>query len=276
MPKHLDRLALLLNNYYKTLYEQRERKFNRVLRRAISFTETLDIVDDGVFMGRTPTVARYYADLTINGSDALPGEVSAWGVDGAGYVRYGAGVLDETEMFIVMRVRPTWASGASPSDPATLFEWRDDDNNRLILFHDDASQEWRFQRLAAGVGAAAAVGSVHIADDDITLAAYVTAAEIGISLDGGSFVTAANSSIPTPAAATFDIGSRNGANDSDCAFHWVFVGLGPITDPAAWDALGNTDPTWDTAPEWDGSASFLWPGIDEEHEPSRYGEASYG
>ena len=226
---------------------------------------------DLVFLN--PPRARYYTVLTTSGSDN-DNEPSAYGFATGITATYSAAVCNATAMWGVVRLRPTWAFGAPPTTP-TIFRWANDANNRLIL--NFTGGNWTFTRLSGGAGASAGVAGSHVAYADITVAFYCTATIVGVSLNGGAWQTAANTSIPTMSAANFDIG--NGDNPSNSSIHWMLLGLGTLsaTDLATLHALGNYDPDWKDVPNINTlDPSFNWPAKSSAHLPTGgWGSSAY-
>lgn len=226
---------------------------------------------DVVFLN--PPRARYYTALTTAGSDN-DNEPSAYGFATGITATYNAAVCNATTMWGVVRLRPTWAFGTPPTTP-TIFRWADNANNRLILSFSGGN--WTFSRLNGGAGASAVVAGSHVAYADITVAFYCNATTVGVSLNGGAWQTAGNTSIPTLAAASFDIG--NGDNPSNSSIHWMLLGLGTLsaTDLATLHALGNYDPDWKDVPNINTlDPSFNWPGKSSAHLPTGgWGASAY-
>lgn len=219
--------------------------------------------------------ARYYTALTAGGSNTSVDD-SAYKFAAGVTISYTANVVDETQMWGAVCLRPDWAYTSPPTTP-DLFRWQDDANNRLIVYYDTGTNQWVCRRLSGGAGANAVVNGSHAQYDDVVLCWYVTATQVAISLNGAAFVTTANSSIPTLSASTFNIG--NGDNPSNAWYHWMVMGTGTLTDAdaAAFYALGRYDPEWKDIPTMQTTdPSFLWHCYSAEHQPtSLWGEAIY-
>lgn len=137
---------------------------------------------------------------------------------GAARVQLPAGLLDETMGAIAFRLRPGWAANADPhggTDPV-LFQWKDDAGNRFTLSYVVASDVWRFVRRSGGSGVSVdSAVQTFAALALLTILVAWTATQVKISVNGGPFVVAANATVPTLAAALFDVGSDAGAAPLD-------------------------------------------------------------
>ena len=160
-----------------------------------------------------------------------------------------ANVLDETQGWVAMRVRYPWGTSNEPGQNADyLFAWRDDVNNRIIVFYNESDNKVKALRVAAGTGAthapAQTAPSAGYADTIIFKWAATTT---GLSLAGSAFNSAADANVPTLSATTFDIGSQLGLAGSvaDIDFFWFACGTGTLSDAdaAAIHANGNSDPS---------------------------------
>lgn len=217
--------------------------------------------------------ARYYANLTTGGSNTSSDD-SAYKFATGVTVTYTSNVVDETQMWGVICLRPDWASGSPPTTPS-FFRFADDANNRLTLTYETGN--WVFRRKSAGAGTDVTIAGTHAQYDDVIVVFAATSTQLKLSLNGGAFVTAGNTNIPTLTAANIDIG--NGDGPSNSWFHWMALGVGTLTDAdaAALYALGRYDPEWKDLPAMEvADPSFLWHCYDNTHVPTgAWGESVY-
>lgn len=166
----------------------------------------------------------------------------------AARVQAPASLLDETQFAAAFRVAPGWSTSGEPyggSGAAYLFDLRDDANNRISGYYDEATNKWTLDRKAAGAGSPGLSGAVTLARDVETTVIFAgTATALKVSVDGGAFSSVANSSIPTLAASLIDLLSQAGTSGHfDGRVKWaaLFTGTLTDTDAANLHALGNTD-----------------------------------
>jgi len=103
-------------------------------------------------------------------------------------------------------------------------------------------------RQAAGSGASDSGTMTAVAQGTPVSGAWAwTATNLGVSANGAAFGTrTANSSIPTLAATSADLGSRAGSSvyiDSNVLWFATFAGTLTDADATALDAFGDTPPT---------------------------------
>jgi hypothetical protein len=269
----VDELTRLLDNFYTAIFERAQRSQNRRLGRAILNTES-DPADTPESEGASfqPMTARAYESLTIAGADQDADPSIFKITSGTGRVQYGSGVLDETSLTVVFRLRPDADSASFGT--GTLLRWEDGAGDFLRAFWSGgAIDNWRIQRGATGGGG---TQNLQVADtfssgDKRTIAFRWTTTTLGISIDGAAFATGGGAAdIPVLSAALFDLLSDNGASSFfDGGIFWCLVYLGEMTDAqvAALHALGDTDPGLETsavqllAPD----VSLIWPCVDAEH-----------
>lgn len=128
---------------------------------------------------------------------------------------------------------------------AGLFEWRDDNNNRLLLRLVQGGVLWSVRRRAAGAGTDLTAAATFTSGTPILLVFYWTATTTGISLAGAAFTTVGNTGIPTLAATAGSFTQEAGA---DVPFPgrrlWAMSGNGtPTGADAALMAAWPTPPT---------------------------------
>jgi hypothetical protein len=172
----------------------------------------------------------------------------------------GRSLFSTTQGWIAMRLRSRWASGALPSHgfPA-LFEWADDDNNRLVSWYSGG--QWLFRRIAAGNFTNAQVtitATVNWGDVHTVIFAWESG-RVRMSIDGAAFVNVSGGPIPTLAKTTLDWLSapNNGSYQFDGDAFWIATGSGTLadadastlhgngnTDPTAFPAVATSVPTW--------------------------------
>ena len=184
----------------------------------------------------------------------------------AALVQAPAGLIGATQSWIALRIRYGFASNATSTmlgpEP---FYWADDTNNRFRLFLN-TDNTWNLWRNAANLGpGATSPAQTFSAGDYVTLIAYWTATQIGLSVNGSPFTVGAGAGIPTLAATTFSIGSRgDGSRSLDGDVLWFACGTGTLSNPdaATINGFGNTDPKVASFPAgaqatmvWDGASS---------------------
>lgn len=230
-------------------------------------------VPNGLAYASIAPAARYYANLTTGGSNTSSDD-SAYKFATGVTVTYSSAVVDETQMWGVICLRPDWASGSPPATPS-FFRFADDANNRLTLTYETGN--WVFRRKSAGAGADVTVAGTHAQYDDVIVVFAATSTQLKLSINGAAFTTVGNTSIPTLSAATIDIG--NGDGPSNSWFHWMALGTGTLTDAdaATLNALGRYDPEWKDLPSMEVALpSFLWHCYDNTHVPTGvWGESVY-
>jgi hypothetical protein len=113
------------------------------------------------------------------------------------------------------------------------------------LYFDGASSRWIMRRRAASVNVDVQFGAVAFSAGAIlTVVGKWGGGNIGISVDGGSFVSGA-ASAAAPTDTTFGIGHRAGAIQVNSDVYWFAAGTGTLTDgdAAALHGFGTTGPS---------------------------------
>lgn len=182
-------------------------------------------------------------------------------------------LLNATQMWIALRVKPTWAS--TDTNERTFFRWGPNTNDELFIQYGPTAGQSNAGRDGTGGGSgpgALVTGLSFSANTDHTVIAAWDSANVKISWDGVAFTSALDSHICLNSASTvWDIGQRGYSFSGivDAAFHWVAAGKGTLTDANASTihALGNTDPGLNGFPV---ATTFYWNGanIDYEVQPS--------
>lgn len=211
-------------------------------------------------------IARYYEPVTFSGSN-LSWDKSA--VNLYNKASYRGSVLDETTMWCVMRIRPTWDYTTGDK---TLFQWQNDANNKITLTFAQSTDSWVLSRLNAGAGATVSIVSAHAAYDYITLAFKLSATELALSVNGGAWSTVGNTNIPTITAEFFDLPMAGLTS-----MLWMATGVGTLDDSVLANLNTNRDPLIkDFGDAIVNGLSFLWHCRDAEHIPmGAWGESVY-
>jgi hypothetical protein len=106
----------------------------------------------------------------------------------------------------------------------------------------------------------ASVVQAYVAGDELTIIGFWTPTQIGISINGGAFVTASTSAPPNPVQTLIDIGrdTVSASNWMEGDLAWFACGTGTPTnaDAAAIHANGHVDPVLDALPA---AATAMWP-----------------
>lgn len=175
-----------------------------------------------------------------------------------------ANVLDETQGWAATRIRPDWVYTQEPHQYIGLFRWADDNNNKIDFYGEMVTDKMYLERKTGGAGATCSTAVSWSAGDSKTLIAAWTATAVKISIDGAAFVSTAQSSIPTLAATTADIGGGNWTGSiSDVNHFWFACGTGTLTDTDAANihANGNSDPSPGLFPST-ADLTVIWKAID--------------
>jgi hypothetical protein len=177
-------------------------------------------------------------------------------------VQAPASLIDETQGWVAARIRPSWGS-ADNTFSREIFDWRDDNNNRMGIFFTSSGDLWRAQRRAAAAGADLDSAAQSFAKGAIqTVIMAWTATVIKIGLNGAAFTSVANTAVPVLAIPTWDIGSLgSGGGNLSGEFLWVACGTGTLSDAdsATIHGLGNSDPLFGSLP---GTPKMVWPAVD--------------
>jgi len=224
-------------------------------------------------------VARYYN--TMLGAQKTTDEYEYFA--GSSPFFYTKDVCNTSTMWGAFRLRPAF-DHATPGASQCMWSIWDSTSNNIALTYELGSLSWQIARKSGGAGAVAVTPGTHGAYEALTLAFYLTPTQIGISLNGAPWVSAANSSIPTLAVANWGIAIGNaGATypNSNAYFNWMMLGLGPITDAdiAAIHSIGDRKPHWPDIPNLPTlNPSFMWKGEKfGNHTPTGvWGESYYG
>jgi hypothetical protein len=170
----------------------------------------------------------------------------------AARVRAPSSSLNATQGWFATRFRMGFAStsttalAAAAGESLRLAAWQDDANNRVVLTLNGSNQLALTRTSGGGGGGAVSTAQTFNAGGMMTVVGKWDSGNVYISVNGGAFVSAANTNIPTLAATTFDIGSDSGSLafvDSDNM--WTAAGTGTLSDAdaAALNRLGNSDPS---------------------------------
>lgn len=179
--------------------------------------------------------------------------------------------LDESVGWIAVRLRAGWTSTGDPSSNPVVWQWRDDDSNMFELRYDTANNQWDFERINGGSSGEVVIADAYTKEDYITLVAAWTATTLRLSLDGGDFVSANDTNIPTLTTTTVDVGSHIGSSEHfDSDIVWMVGGKGTLTDldVDGFDANTNRPPRRVDLPTvsvptlgWDANSGALAPDI---------------
>lgn len=183
----------------------------------------------------------------------------------AARVQAPASLLNATQGWVAMRVKMGWANTNSPGAGGQLDSfmnwWDGTSSNRVTLGYDESSASFRARRKASGSGNdAQSAGQTFSSGATKTVVMAWTATQTLISVDGGAFVAASNSSIPSGLGSTFDIGANSSGFQVDSSVLWFACGTGTLTDAdaATLYALGDTLLTPYGFP-LDAGLTMLWP-----------------
>lgn len=236
-----DKLNRLLNNFWTAVFEQPgQKKQNRPLRDALTVIETATVITDpdSRLSGVIPPAYYYAADLvtptqtefTFDSGYAGSGVIN--GTKGI-HSAYAQTLCDETQMWFSVCLKPTWAYNAAPSATPYVFSWYDDANNWIVCYYDQATNKWTLGRRNVTNQTVVQVNGSHAAYDIIVLTFYVTATEIGLSLNGAAPTKNTGTQyIPTLASANYHLCNAvsGGGSPITATLHWFAMGLGVVTD----------------------------------------------
>lgn len=149
-------------------------------------------------------------------------------------VQAPASLLSAAQGWVAMRLRAGWAANAAPGSFLTMFDWRQDSNNKLQFYYNVASKYFTMTRWSGGsnAGASTAVQAFN-AGDALTVVGKWDGGAVYVSVNGGPFVSVANAYIPAITATLFDIGQSSGSGHIDSAVLWFACGTGTLTDADA-------------------------------------------
>jgi hypothetical protein len=178
--------------------------------------------------------------------------------------------MNATTGWFTARIRPSWSSsGSMPNGAPGIFEWNNNDSNRIFIYFASASNISIYRIGGGSGGAGPGVNVTYNAGDTLTITGYWTSTTLGISVNGGAFTTAGQTTIPSSPPATFDIGSlwthnAGAGNNLDGDILWSAAGAGTLTngDATALNAYGNSDPTLANLNSLDSAdaATMAWDG----------------
>lgn len=213
---------------------------------------------DGVQIEGQPIATPY---VETNGSTATraAGRITAPG--GAGAVL--GGQLDQ--LWVVARVRPRWAYNDAPGEGLggagdVVFNCGSS-TDFVRLWYREASTDWRVRVGQSGVVQDVGQASTFAGGDVLTVAGFVSPTQIGVSVNGAAFTTAARTRFPAVPAATqaVDLLSDGASSHFDGECLWALVGTGRMTNDVvrALHAVGNRKPTPYDVPDLS-ELSLLW------------------
>lgn len=176
-------------------------------------------------------------------------------------VASGTPILSTAQGWVAVRVRMGYASTSSigATNPRYL-QYQDSINERLVmLIGSTTSPQMQMIRQTGGAGnSATSVAQTFASGDSLTVIGAWTATQLGISVNGGAFVTAVNSSIPVVAATTFEIGTNAAGVAIDSDVLWAACGTGALTDANAASIAAYGDKPTSPMSTFPGSCTFLW------------------
>lgn len=144
-----------------------------------------------------------------------------------------SGVINATQSWFAMafsaRYAPTVNQHGAGSSP-TYFQYADDSNNIIVLNVNDDYPVWNFYRLAAGVGVGINITPVFVSGDTVIVICAWEAGLLKMKDNVSALVSVPNSSIPTLAATTADIGSAGGTTHMNQRALWMALGNGKLSN----------------------------------------------
>ena len=185
-------------------------------------------------------------------------------------VQIASSIMDETQGWVVIRMRPGWTSGNAPFGFPTLWEWGDDASNRVLIFYVASSNTFTFQRRD---GAGQATNTlVHAMTDGVplTYVARWTATQIAQSINNSTFSNTSSTNIPSLSSPNIELLTAVGSgNFFDSDILWVAMGTGVLTDAdvETFHLMGDNDPPADLFPV-SANLTFLWSARTRSSEPA--------
>lgn len=180
------------------------------------------------------------------------------------HVTMPVALLNETQGWIALRLRPGWGSTTEFYGGAGFpvwFGWGTPGGDYISLHYREPYNQVWFDRLAGGGGGTAAVAHAPTIGTPVTIVCAWTATAVKLSIGGAAFTSAAATAIPSLSAISPVIGGWP-AHEARYAgdILWAATGTGTLTDAdaAALAALGNTDPTTTTLPST-AALTAVWP-----------------
>lgn len=165
------------------------------------------------------------------------------------HVTMPVALLNETQGWIALRLRPGWGSTTEFYGGAGFpvwFGWGTPGGDYISLHYREPTGQVWFDRLAGGGGGTAAVAHAPTIGTPVTIVCAWTATAVKLSIGGVAFTSAAATAIPSLSAISPVIGGWP-AHEARYAgdILWAATGTGTLTDAdaAALAALGSTDPT---------------------------------
>jgi hypothetical protein len=182
--------------------------------------------------------------------------------------KQAAGLLSATQGWCAVRLKMGFAAASPPVVAPNLWNWGDPTVATMmrLAYNSDGGADVTF-RIASWLNAAefyvAGANESFVAGAHKTVIGSWTASVLGISVDGGAFVTAGGrSNTPNLAAfVDFDIGNDDGINGNarqiNSDVYWIMIGTGTLADvdAATIHANGDNDPSFAGTP---GTPVFLW------------------
>lgn len=169
------------------------------------------------------------------------------------HVTMPVALLNETQGWIALRLRPGWGSTTEFYGGAGFpvwFGWGTPGGDYISLFYREPDNQVWFDRLAGGGGGTAAVAHAPTIGTPVTIVCAWTATAVKLSIGGDPFTSAAATAIPSLSAISPVIGGWP-AHEARYAgdILWAATGTGTLTDGDA-AALHNLGASADPAPNW--------------------------
>jgi hypothetical protein len=166
-------------------------------------------------------------------------------------------LINPTQGWIAGRIKMGFPSTTTLAPDPNIFDMSQSDAESHFIYYDAGSDTFHFERTHTG-GTVASVKQTFAIGDLKTVIVTWNATQIKISIDGGAFVTLANSHIIQQAPFTIGSSPIQGASrQPNSDYYWVAAGTGFLTDANAQTiySFGNTDKK---RADFPGSAAFVW------------------
>lgn len=163
----------------------------------------------------------------------------------AAQVQAPAALLDETQGWAAFRIAYGFDSTTTRTNNCYLLNWYDDAGDQISLWLGTGNA-WNLDRVSAASGTTVSSAAQTFAKDDAaTVVAAWDSGHVKISINGGVFVSVANTNIPALADALIDLGGEHSnTTPLNGRILWAALGTGTLTDTdaATFNSYGDNPP----------------------------------
>lgn len=158
----------------------------------------------------------------------------------AATIEASASSMSASQGWVAVRCRFGFSndtSGVTSLSNRYLFQWYDDNNNKMDLFYQDSAlgtDAWKFERYDGGLSDTRSIAGSAVEGEEHTVIATWEDGRIRMSLDGAAFVNATGSNAPALTSGSFWIGcNATGSGQWWGDIYWITTGSGLLTDDDA-------------------------------------------